>query len=53
MSNAVNLSDGLDGLAGGECTIVLLIMAIIAYKCNMLAPAFVASATAGTCIGFL
>ena len=53
MCNAVNLSDGLDGLAAGESTMTLLIMAAIAYRANQLAPALVGSAAAGTCIGFL
>ena len=33
-SNAVNLTDGLDGLAGGTSMIALLIMAAIAFLCG-------------------
>ena len=53
MCNAVNLTDGLDGLAAGTVMIVMIIMAAIAYRSNMLDPAIVAAAIAGACIGFL
>ena len=53
MSNATNLTDGLDGLAGGTVMVVMLFMAAIAYRCNMLDGAVLAAALAGTCIGFL
>ncbi len=53
MCNAVNLTDGLDGLAAGTVFVVMLVMAAIAYRQNLLEPAILAAALAGTCIGFL
>lgn len=53
LCNAVNLTDGLDGLAAGTVLMVMLVMAAIAYRSNLLEPAILAAALAGTCIGFL
>lgn len=53
MCNAVNLTDGLDGLAAGTVMIVMLIMAMIAYRSDLLESAVFAAAVAGSCIGFL
>lgn len=53
MSNAVNLTDGLDGLAGGTVMVVMFLVAAIAYRSNMLDAAVFAAAIAGSCIGFL
>ncbi|MCL2024428.1 MAG: phospho-N-acetylmuramoyl-pentapeptide-transferase [Coriobacteriia bacterium] len=53
MSNAVNLTDGLDGLAAGTVTIVTLVFAAIAYAQNVLPVSLTAAAIAGACIGFL
>ena len=53
MSNAVNLTDGLDGLAGGTITITMLVMAGIAYTSQQLDVAVFAVAAAGACVGFL
>jgi len=53
MSNAVNLTDGLDGLAAGTVTIVALAYAGIAFRQNTLETALLAAAVAGACIGFL
>lgn len=53
MCNAVNLTDGLDGLAAGTVMIVMIVMAAIAYRSDMLDPAIFAAALAGACIGFL
>ena len=50
-SNAVNLSDGLDGLAAGTVMIVMIVMAAIAYRSNMLEPAIFAAALAGAAVG--
>ncbi len=52
-SNAVNLNDGLDGLAGGTVMIVMGIMAAIAFRNDSLELAIFAAACAGACIGFL
>jgi phospho-N-acetylmuramoyl-pentapeptide-transferase len=53
MSNAVNLTDGLDGLAAGTATIVMFAYAGIAFRQDHLEGALLASAVAGACIGFL
>ncbi len=53
LSNAVNLTDGLDGLASGSVMIVMLVMAAIAFRSNLLEPAIFSATLAGTCIGFL
>jgi phospho-N-acetylmuramoyl-pentapeptide-transferase len=53
MSNAVNLTDGLDGLAGGTIMISMVVMAAIAYRTDQLNTALFAAAVAGACIGFL
>jgi phospho-N-acetylmuramoyl-pentapeptide-transferase len=53
MSNAVNLTDGLDGLAAGTVTIVTLAFAGIAYRQDSLSNALFGAAIAGACIGFL
>ncbi len=53
MCNAVNLTDGLDGLAAGTVMIVMVVMAAIAYRSDLLDSAIVAAAVAGACIGFL
>ena len=53
MCNAVNLTDGLDGLASGTVLIVMVVMAAIAYRTDLLEPAIVSASLAGVCIGFL
>ncbi|MBQ9691293.1 MAG: phospho-N-acetylmuramoyl-pentapeptide-transferase [Eggerthellaceae bacterium] len=53
MSNAVNLTDGLDGLASGTVMVVMLVMAAIAYHADMLAVSIFAATMAGACVGFL
>ena len=53
MCNAVNLTDGLDGLAAGTVMIVMIVMAAIAYRSNQLGAAIFAAALAGACVGFL
>ncbi len=52
-SNAVNLTDGLDGLAAGTVMIVMLAYAAIAFRQNHLEVALFAATVAGACIGFL
>jgi phospho-N-acetylmuramoyl-pentapeptide-transferase len=54
LSNAVNLADGLDGLAGGICAILALFMVTAVYAVGYLAwvPVF-AAVLAGACAGFL
>ncbi len=53
LSNAVNLTDGLDGLAGGCSMVVMLVMAMVAFRYNELDLAIFAASIAGACIGFL
>ena len=53
MSNAVNLTDGLDGLAAGTVAIVTLVFAAIAFRQNALESALLAASVAGACVGFL
>ncbi|NTU71766.1 MAG: phospho-N-acetylmuramoyl-pentapeptide-transferase [Coriobacteriia bacterium] len=53
MSNAVNLTDGLDGLAAGTVAIVTLVFAAIAFRQNTLQSALFAASVAGACVGFL
>lgn len=53
LCNAVNLTDGLDGLASGTVMVVMLVMAAIAFAENLLEPAIFSAALAGCCVGFL
>ena len=53
LSNAVNLTDGLDGLAGGTVMVVMLAMAMVAFSYDEINLAVFAGAAAGACVGFL
>jgi phospho-N-acetylmuramoyl-pentapeptide-transferase len=53
MSNAVNLTDGLDGLAAGTVMIAMMVMAAIAYRNDQLNTALFGAAVTGACVGFL
>lgn len=53
MSNAVNLTDGLDGLAGGTSMIAMLIMGAIAFLHGDANLVVFSTACAGACLGFL
>lgn len=52
-SNAVNLTDGLDGLAAGVTFIFLMAYAFITYLLGYTSLAIFAATLAGGCIGFL
>jgi phospho-N-acetylmuramoyl-pentapeptide-transferase len=52
-TNAVNLTDGLDGLAAGTVAIVMLAFAGIAFRENHLDLALVAAGASGAGIGFI
>lgn len=52
-TNTVNLTDGLDGLAAGTVTIIMLAYAGIAFQQDQLGLAIFAAAVGGSCIGFL
>ncbi|MFO7819713.1 MAG: phospho-N-acetylmuramoyl-pentapeptide-transferase, partial [Halanaerobacter sp.] len=51
-SNAVNLTDGLDGLAAGVTIIVTITYSFIAFKFGFLQLSIFAAAIAGACLGF-
>ena len=53
ITNAVNLIDGLDGLACGVSTISAMTMLVIALLVSELDVAVMMAALAGACIGFL
>ena len=53
MCNAVNLTDGLDGLAAGTVMVVMIVFAAIAYRSDLLDASVFSAALAGACIGFL
>ncbi|MDY3946587.1 MAG: phospho-N-acetylmuramoyl-pentapeptide-transferase [Ezakiella sp.] len=52
-TNAVNLTDGLDGLCGGVSLIVLVGTALIAKKAGVLELSYMSIALAGALLGFL
>jgi phospho-N-acetylmuramoyl-pentapeptide-transferase len=52
-SNAVNLTDGLDGLAAGCAAIVLLAYIAITFTTRQFDLALVAACLVGGCVGFL
>jgi phospho-N-acetylmuramoyl-pentapeptide-transferase len=52
-THAVNLTDGLDGLAGGTILPPLAVLASIAIRSGATAAATLEIATAGTVVGFL
>ncbi|NLC07482.1 MAG: phospho-N-acetylmuramoyl-pentapeptide-transferase [Syntrophomonadaceae bacterium] len=51
--NAVNLTDGLDGLAAGSILVTMLAYTFIAYSLDKISLAIFALAVAGGCLGFL
>ncbi len=53
MSNAVNTSDGLDGLAGGESMLSLIVIAFLAYIVDGIQATVIAAACIGGVLGFL
>src|SRR5436190_17252239 len=53
MMNAVNFSDGVDGLAAGVCVIIAAAMAVIAFDLSRQQPGVLAALTAGAALGFL
>lgn len=52
-SNAVNLTDGLDGLATGVVAIIMTFFTIIAFKNGDTEMVILGLATLGTCLAFL
>jgi UDP-GlcNAc:undecaprenyl-phosphate/decaprenyl-phosphate GlcNAc-1-phosphate transferase len=53
MMNVVNLSDGIDGLAAGLCTIDGVAFSIIAFDLHVPGAGILAALTAGAALGFL
>ena len=53
VTNAVNLIDGLDGLAAGVCCIASLSIAYTAHLHDRMTTCSIMSALAGACVGFL
>jgi UDP-GlcNAc:undecaprenyl-phosphate/decaprenyl-phosphate GlcNAc-1-phosphate transferase len=53
VTNAINLSDGLDGLAGGISLMSFLCIGLLGYQCEMVTVAVTALAVAGAIFGFL
>ncbi len=53
ITNAINLVDGLDGLAGGISAIIAAALAIFAALHGDLLAALITAAMAGACLGFL
>lgn len=53
ITNSINLIDGLDGLASGITTIVVLILCAIAIRSGYAATAVLAMVLAGSVVGFL
>jgi phospho-N-acetylmuramoyl-pentapeptide-transferase len=52
-SNAVNLTDGLDGLAAGAVAVTMLTYMVIAFLTNQTDLGIIAACTVGACVGFL
>ncbi|MGH2349954.1 MAG: phospho-N-acetylmuramoyl-pentapeptide-transferase [bacterium] len=52
-ANAVNITDGLDGLAGGTVAIAAGAYAAIAFHLGQSSAAVLAAATAGACLAFV
>lgn len=53
ITNAINLADGLDGLAGGTTFLCLAALAMLSYSCGQPIGASLALAFAGAVLGFL
>ena len=53
MVNAVNFTDGIDGLNGTVTFVVCLAFMVTAFYMNYMGVAILAAASAGACIGFL
>ena len=53
VTNLINLTDGLDGLAGGICFMVLCLMSFLGVQMHTSVPAMLAIGMAGAVLGFL
>lgn len=53
VTNAINLADGLDGLAGGISLLIFACIGLLAFKCGDMFFALIAASMAGAIFGFL
>ncbi len=53
MTNAVNLTDGLDGLASGSTALVTLFFSVVGMTYGFAAGSYFCAAVCGGCLGFL
>ncbi|MEA2108937.1 MAG: MraY family glycosyltransferase [Pseudomonadota bacterium] len=53
VTNAINLADGLDGLAGGISLLIFACISLLAYQCGDLVIALMTASLAGAIFGFL
>ncbi|AJE03257.1 glycosyltransferase family 4 protein [Geobacter pickeringii] len=53
VTNAINLADGLDGLAGGICLLIFAAIGYLAYLVDQPVTGFIALALSGVIYGFL
>lgn len=53
VTNAINLSDGLDGLAGGICLLIFICLGYLAYRCGDTFVSVLSIAVVGAIFGFL
>ena len=53
VTNAINLSDGLDGLAGGICLLSFICLGYLSYRQGYQDPIIISVAIIGAIIGFL
>lgn len=53
VTNAINLADGLDGLAGGICLLIFSAIGFMAYQAGTSPIGFIALALSGAIFGFL
>jgi UDP-GlcNAc:undecaprenyl-phosphate GlcNAc-1-phosphate transferase len=53
VTNAINLSDGLDGLAGGISMLSFVTIGFFAYRCENMVIAIMSAAVVGAILGFL
>ncbi len=53
VTNAINLSDGLDGLAGGISMMIFICLGFVAFQSGMTAIALLSVAVVGAIFGFL
>jgi len=51
LTNVINLTDGLDGLAGGICLMLMILLSVIGYPNGVMA--FLAPGMVGALVGFL